>query len=122
VSEKGEATKRATAAAAGMLQPGASRSAPVEHPYREVVCLPRIFNHIVLSRSFFGSDSVRVCSSARHVPVTRFPVSQRRFRLDPDSASLQLAVVQKDRTRQPHRRPPPFPRPRTRGRALKPDR
>ena len=45
MGEEGEATKRATAAAAGMHQPGASRRAPVEHLYREVVCVPEIFDH-----------------------------------------------------------------------------
>ena len=87
VGEKGEATKRATAAAAGTRQPGASRRAPVEHLYREVVCVPRIFGHIRKSLNL----PKRLCScrlSARHVPVTPSSVSQRRLRLDPNSASL----------------------------------
>jgi hypothetical protein len=37
VGKKREATEAATAAAAGMRQPGASHRAPVEHLYREVV-------------------------------------------------------------------------------------
>jgi hypothetical protein len=66
--------------------PEASHRAPVEHLYREVVCVPEIFDHTV-DRNL----PKRLCSrrlSTRNVPVTRFPVPQQRFRLDPDSASI----------------------------------
>jgi hypothetical protein len=121
VGEKGEATKRATAAAAGMLQPGASRGAPVEHLYREVVCVPSIFNHIQLLLIL----RKRLCS-CQLVSSPRSGYALFRF-----SATVQArsgfgvpaaSGCSKDRTRRLPRRPPPSPQTQTRGTALKLDR
>lgn len=47
VDKKCEATEPATAAAAGMRQPGPSHRVPVEHLYREVVRVPGVVDHVV---------------------------------------------------------------------------
>jgi hypothetical protein len=87
VDKKCKATEPATAAAAGMRQPGASRRVPVEHLYREIVGIPGVVDHTD-RRSALRSDAAPAQLLARRVSLTRFPVFQRRFRLDPDSASI----------------------------------
>ena len=92
--ENGETTEATTATAASVRQTRAARRAPVEHLHFEIMSVPVVCRHTNCYSTFDAVDLLALLLP-RHGRLARFSVSQPRFRLDLDSAPVQLAVVQK---------------------------